>query len=176
MEKVKEFLKKNWGWVLIALVVIIYFIKENRKKTESSFKSSFKAMPSGVRKTTPALYNTGWYNFSGSIELIKDEAVATYFSNGKCNARWSLNYSQCNYIISGTGKIEGYYFYGNQFRVKKIIINTGTFDFSGDTFFDTRNASPTNTPQQAEQIKHQYPLGKLLSGTITPIQTTQRTQ
>jgi hypothetical protein len=171
MEKIIEFLKKNWLWVVIAIAVIVYLLTR-KNKTESSFRVA----PSGVRVKKPTLYDTGWYNFSGSFGVIKDQDnVAYYFSNGKCG-RWSLNYSQCKYIISGPGKVEGYYFYGNQFRVKKIITSTGTFDFSGDTFLDTKNVSPTNTPQENEQAKHQYPLGQILNGTITPIQTTQRTQ
>lgn len=38
MEKVTEFLKKNWIWVLIIVVVIVYLL--NRKKKESSYRAS----------------------------------------------------------------------------------------------------------------------------------------
>lgn len=177
MEKVTEFIKKNWGWVLIALAVIIYFIKENRKKAESNFRVS----ASSVRRK-PTLYNTGWYNFSGSFYVNRDKPGEEKWY-GKCGSRWDVNTS-CRFNFSAStsapGKIEGYYF-GGQFRVKRIILNVPpmSVDFNGDTFFDTRYVTPTEpNPNSAYNItiRNQYPLLVNNGSTITPIQTTQITQ
>jgi hypothetical protein len=79
MEKLTEFLKKNWIWVLIAVAVVAYLLYRNRKKTESSFKAT-------VRNTEIG----GWHNVNGLHALIRQStdpnAVGAVYteSTGDC--------------------------------------------------------------------------------------------
>ena len=106
MEKLTEFLKKNWIWVLVAIVVIAYLLYRRKKTSESLFKAAV-ASPR-ARANTPSLPEAtwkkpGWFELRGpssAYAWLKKPNIAYvvgvmyyYFSNGTRGAgRWEPRY------------------------------------------------------------------------------------
>ena len=158
MEKVTEFLKKNWVWILIAVVVITYLLTR-KKKTESNYKVGVaKNLAGRIAGTTQdvsfpeAIWSKpGWFELRGSgYAWLKrnrpiGSAIYDYFTNGNGGTgRWSPFYSMpgaattrnnLSFKFPASTKVFGYWYF--DCRIDKTIFcvkKTNTFDFSGDTW------------------------------------------
>ena len=172
MEKVTEFLKKNWVWILIAVVVITYLLTR-KKKTESNYKVGVaKNLAGRIAGTTQdvsfpeAIWSKpGWFELRGSgYAWLKrnrpiGSAIYDYFTNGNGGTgRWSPFYSMpgaattrnnLSFKFPASTKVFGYWYFDcrvnkTAFYVLFGLVGLNRLDFSGDTWVNGNCASPTN--------------------------------
>jgi hypothetical protein len=179
----KEFVKKYWIWILVAVIVIAYLITR-KKKTESSWvpfrgaKPRIPLKPAGVRlggRTSQV--PTGWYNLSGmnwaGRYLLDANAFASvYTESPNSNKCPTVNRSYPNWqpAFNYTGHPASFtvndcaFKWTNGDKAQGFYDGGGTFRVKQITSYG--NIRTWNFPM----INGKYPF--LQGGTLTPITTT----